>query len=261
MVSLKLRLIREHNRLYKHWMRLLWQLYGMEAPIVLMVHGFKPTKTECRNAFEMTAASFEHLMQYLFEQGWEALTQEDLIRTVEQRQWRRKCFYLTFDDVYDTVYTEALPILKRMQIPFTAFVTKDLVDKPGYITKEHLKALAADPLCSIGGHGLQHVVFRNLTAEEMDEQCVAERRWLEQELGVKVKMFAFPYGRVVEVSNGNRRQICKMGYELAFSAVEGTLRAAWFTGRGFLPRVNVSETFVDRFTQGKRLRYKDCEGR
>ena len=261
MISIKQRLIREHNRTFKLLMRLLWHLYGKEAPIVLMVHGFKPTRAECKNAFELTRASFERLMRFFMENGWIALTQEELGIMISRHQWQSKCFHLTFDDTYDTVFTEAYPILKRYGIPFTMFVTTDLIDKPGYITMEHLEALAKDPLCSIGGHGLQHVVFRNLSLEEMTMQCVDGRKWLEQQFSVEVKSFAFPYGRVVEVSNRNRKHFREMGYDMAFSALEGTVRSGWYTSRWFMPRVNVSETFVDRFVNGKPLRYKDCEGR
>ena len=261
MISLKLHLIREHNRTYKCWMRLLWQLYGMQSPMVLMAHGFKPTKEDCKSPFEMTAMSFERLMTYLTDNGWHAMTYDELKQMVESRQWKKKHFYLTFDDTYDTVYTEAYPVLKRMNIPFTMFVTKELVGTKDFITMAHLHELAHEPLCSIGCHGLEHKMFRYFTPEEMDCQCREEKEWLEKTLDIKVDSFAFPYGRVIEVSNHNRRQIARMDFSLAFSAIEGTLRSVWWTGRHFLPRVNVSETFVERFTQGKFLRYKDCEGR
>ena len=261
MISLKTRLIREHNRIYKCWMRLLWHLYGRNAPMVLMVHGFKPTKEECKSAFEMTAVSFELLMTYLKDSGWHAMTYEELKQMVELRQWKEKHFYLTFDDTYDTVYTEAYPILKRLNIPFTMFITKGLVGTKDFITMEHLKELAKDPLCTIGCHGLEHKMFRNFTPEEMERQCREEKEWLETTLEVKVDSFAFPYGRIVEVSNSNRRQIATMDFSLAFSAIEGTLRSIWRTGKHYLTRVNVSETMVERFTNNKYLRYKDCEGR
>lgn len=261
MIPLSLRLIREHNRIYKSWLRFLWRWYGKDAPIVLMVHGFKPTQAECKSAFEMTATSFEHLMRHLIQNDWKAMSQDELLEMVEQHRWKSKCFYLTFDDIYDTVYTEAFPIIKEFQIPFTAFVTKDLVDKPGYITMRHLTELSRDPLCRIGVHGLQHKVFRDLTKKEVEEQCFGDREWLEQQLGVQADSFAFPYGRIVEVSCQDRKQVRIMGFSVVFSAIEGTIRASWFTSRWFLPRVNVSETFVEKFTAGKRLRYKDCEGR
>ena len=261
MITIKQRLIREHNRAYKLWMRLLWRCYGMESPLVFMAHGFKNSIGECKNAFELSRDSFERFISFLVDEGWRALSQDELFQMVQKRKWQKKCFHLTFDDTYDTVFTDAYPILKRYGIPFTMFVTKDLVDKDGYITMEHLKLLAKDLLCSIGGHGLQHLVFRNLSGEEMREQCLSERVWLEQMLPVKVETFAFPYGRVVEVSNSNRKMIRKMGFKMAFSAIEGSVRASWYTGLYFIPRVNVSETFVERFVSDKPLRYKDCEGR
>lgn len=261
MISPKLRIIREHNRIYKCWMRLLWLIYGMQSPLVLMVHGFKPIKEDCKSAFEMTAASFERLMTFLTDSGWQAMTYDELKQMVETKQWKPKHFYLTFDDTYDTVYTAAYPVMKKLNIPFTMFITKGLVGTKDFITMEHLKNLAKDPLCTIGCHGLEHKMFRDFTPEKMERQCKDEKAWLEQTLDVKVDSFAFPYGRIVEVSNSNRQQIAKMDFSLAFSAIEGTLRSVWWTGKYYLPRVNVSETFVERFTQGKFLRYKDCEGR
>lgn len=247
----KLRLIRLRNRIYKCWMRLLWRIYGMQSPIVLMVHGFKASKTECKNAFEMTASSFERLMNYLIDNGWQAMTYEELKQMVNTRQWKRRCFYVTFDDVYDTVYTEAYPVLKRLNIPFHLFTTKSLVNQPTYISSSHIKTLSQDALCTIGCHGMEHKVFRNMSEAEVQRQCAA----------IQADSFAFPYGRLVEVSRSNRKQITKFGFSLAFSAIEGTIRSIWWTGKYFLPRVNVSETFVERFTQGKAIRYKDCEGR
>ena len=261
MMSFRLRFIREHNRLYKCWMRLLWHVYGMQSPIVLMAHGFKPTQVDCKSAFEMTCRSFDRLMKHLLDNGWHAMTYGELKKMVQSRQWKPKHFYLTFDDTYDTVYAEAYPILKRLQIPFTMFVTKDLIDKPTFITRSHLKELAHDPLCRIGCHGLEHKMFRYFTSEEMQRQCLEEKKWLETSLDIEVDSFAYPYGRVVEVSDDNRRQMKELPFGLAFSAIEGSLRAAWYTGNRFLPRVNVSERFVERFIAGKFLRYKDCEGR
>ena len=173
------------------------------------------------------------------------MTQEELL----SGKWGKKSFHLTFDDVYDTVYTEAFPVLKKLNIPFTLFVTQDLIDKDAYITESHLAALKKSPLCFVGAHGVQHLVFRNLSHKEVEKQCTVS------------DTFAFPYGRIVEVSCQNRRQIAGMGYRMAFSALEGTLRASWFTGRYFLPRVNVSERFVEKFTAGKFPHFKDCEGR
>lgn len=261
MITIGKRVIREHNRLYKIWMRLLWRIQGKESPLILMLHGFRTTREDCRNAFELSTVSFERLMRYLMDNRWIAMSSEELKHMVFFRKWKPNHFYVTFDDTFDTVYTEAYPVLHQFKIPFTLFITKDLVDTPGYITMSHLRELARDPLCTIGAHGLQHTVFRNLSVGEMEEQCQEGRRWLEKELGVSVTWFAFPYGRIVEVSDRNRNQMDGMGYEMAFSAIEGSIKSVWYTGRFFLPRVNVSERFVDDMMVGRFPRFKDCEGR
>ncbi len=261
MISVSLRLIREHNRFYKACLRLLWRFHGKMSPIVLMVHGFKSSKQECDSAFEATGESFMQLMEYMLHNGWKAMSWAELLEMVDNRTWGKKCFYVTFDDVYDTVYTKAFPVLKHWGIPFTLFVTAELVDKPGFITMEHLRELAKDELCTIGCHGLQHKVFRYLNHEEADEQYCKGKDWLKNNLGIKADSFAFPYGRIVEVSRSNRKQIQKTGFSLSFSALEGTLQDTWFTGRWFLPRVNMSEKFVERFINEEFPRFKDCEGR
>ena len=103
MISFRQRIIREHNRAFKHWLRLLWRLYGQEAPIVLMVHGFKPTRGECKNAFELTCASFERLMRFFMDNGWKALSQEELGLMVGQCRClsNSKTIWHSFHDVCD----------------------------------------------------------------------------------------------------------------------------------------------------------------
>lgn len=267
MISFQERYRREHNRWYKAVLRWQWRRAGLDAPIVLMVHGFMPSIEQCSSAFQLTALSFEKLLSYLIANGWSALTYEELRSKLYKGNLKRKEFHLTFDDVYDTVYTEALPILEKLQIPFTIFVTKNLVgaqdakDGRKMITLEHLQELLKSPLCNVGCHGIDHVKFRKYTDSEMRMACAENKQWLIDEFGIISSCFAFPYGRWQEVARRNIRCLADCGFSVGFSALEGTLLSADFTGRHFLPRVNVSETFVEKFTSGKPLKWKDCEGR
>lgn len=260
MISPKLRLIREHNRLFKGWMRLLWALKGKDAPLVLMLHGFKEPE-EINNAFTLSPGSFKKLLDYLEEEGWSALSYDELKSYVVSGKNCRKRYYITFDDAYETVFTQAFPMLTERSIPFTTFLTRGLIGKLGYLSVSEIKEMCQYPGYSIGGHGDKHEVFRHYSEERMMEECNGEKTWLEDTFNTKVDSFAFPYGRVIEVSRKNRELIKKTNYSLAFSAIEGTISSACWTGKYFIPRVNVSETFVDKFTSGKKLRFKDCEGR
>jgi len=267
MVSLKVRFTREYNRIYKAFMRWQWRKEGMAAPIVLMVHGFVPSKDQCSSAFHLTADSFEKLLTMMQIEGWHAMNYEELKKRMASNRLEKKMFYLTFDDVYDTVYTEAYPILEKLQIPFTIFITQNLVgkcdskDKRPFITKVHLQKLVQSELCTIGCHGINHRQFRYLHKEEMTQYCIEEQNWLRNEYGVEAKCLAFPFGRWQDVARWNLLLLRELGFEMGFSAIEGTLASYRTSGRYFLPRVNVSETFVEKFINHQPLKWKDCEGR
>lgn len=245
---LRTRLLREQNRAYKITLRLLWRLYGIHSPLVFLAHDVGTS--------EQSLSSFKLLLQYLADNNWHAMTEDELLNG----KWAKKSFYFTFDDIPDSVYTIALPVLKEYNVPFTAFITKDLIDKTGYITTPHLKALANESLCRLGGHGIDHVVFRHLSDEETLCQCLGVKEWIQSNLGTDYSTFAFPYGGTIEVSQSNRRISHQAGHLMSFSTFEGTLLSSWFTGKYFLPRVNVSERFVEKFTAGKFPNFKDCEG-
>lgn len=280
MTSIQERLKREHNRLYKARLRWQWRRAGLDAPAVLMVHGFQPTKKLCTSAFHLTVESFEKLLTTMLAEGWHAMTEAELRHFVLSDErlamsgssplstlHTLRQFYLTFDDVYDTVYTEALPILRKLQIPFTVFVAKDLVDTDDIcdgrplITMEHLQELAKEPLCTIGCHGTAHVQFRTYSESEMREVCAREKQWMMDEFHTVADTFAFPFGRWQDINRWNIRYLSAYGFTYAFSALEGTLLSKDTTGIHFLPRVNVSETFVVKFLNHQFPKWKDCEGR
>ena len=44
-------------------------------------------------------------------------------------------------------------------------------------------------------------------------------------------------------------QLLKNKFKLGFSTYEGTLMSTWWTGKYFLPRVNVNEKFIKNWCQ------------
>ena len=172
---------------------------------------------------------------------------DTLKRAVDNPDAYKNHFAVTFDDIYDSVYENAYPVLKANKIPFVVFVTPSLVDtidpssKCPVITMEHLSEMAKDPLCIIGAHGMNHVAFRHLTEQQARQSMNESKQWLEQTFGTPVEFFAFPYGRRVEVSNVNIRTLSACDFHCGFSAIDGSLKQKWFSGRLFLPRILVDD--------------------
>ena len=145
-------------------------------------------------------------------------------------------FALSFDDVFENVYTNAYPLLKRYQIPFTLFVTTGLLDQPGYLTRNELMELSQDPLCTIGAHTIHHLRLR--TAQNAAEEITESKKELEAMTGKKIAFFAYPYGSIYACSRKNIQQAENAGFTAAFSTIKGFVPLNFDRYRFFLPRNN-----------------------
>lgn len=248
MVSLKLRAIREHNRLNKNILKLLWHLQGRDSARVYMFHSVLDDKADVYSKFAISTASFEKFLEFELSRGQLPMTEADLKKAVDRPEEFNNRFAVSFDDIYDSVFTNAYPILKRLNIPFIIFVTPGLIDKidPAskfpHITKEHLEELMEDELCIVGSHSMEHKPFRYYSESEAIRSMEDSKIILNR----KTDIFAFPYGRRVEVSDRNIACARRAGYCCAFSALDGSLKQKWFSGRWFLPRILVGEDYVKR---------------
>ncbi|MGC3976978.1 MAG: polysaccharide deacetylase family protein [Paludibacteraceae bacterium] len=246
MIPLKLRIIREHNRLYTFLLGMLSRFGTVGASKVFLFHDLKDTVDEVKSEFSITQQSFERFLLRQIESGFVPMDYSELTAIVLNKEAIKGKFMVTFDDANESVYTKAYPFLKKHHISFIIFITKDLIGKKGFLTKEQIEELSKDELCIVGSHALHHKMFRYLSPKEATREWGESKKYLENWLNREVAIFAFPYGRVVECSRKNRRQIKRTNYAFAFSAVAGTLNQQWFTGRYFLPRINVSEEFVQK---------------
>jgi peptidoglycan/xylan/chitin deacetylase (PgdA/CDA1 family) len=111
---------------------------------------------------------------------------------------------LTFDDGYQDNYDIAYPILKQMEVPFTIYITTGFInnrlpmwwyynEKLG-INSESLKALDADPLCTIGAHTVSHPKLDTLSSEEQRKEIMQSKQELEALLGHPIRHFSYPHG-------------------------------------------------------------------
>ena len=111
---------------------------------------------------------------------------------------------VTFDDGYRDNYHTAYPILADLNIPFTIFVTADFVrvGAPLYLQPEELRALASNPLVTIGAHGSSHIPFSHLDSQVLRHELADSRQALEDIIGRSVDTMSYPHGAVNERIRG-----------------------------------------------------------
>jgi hypothetical protein len=132
------------------------------------------------------------------------------------REVPARSFVVTFDDCYDHVYDVAFPVLKRLGVPATLFLStayldsqepfpfddwevagKSTVARSSWlpITTEHCREMQRCDLIELGAHTHTHQDFRGRPEDfraDMDRN-IAE---LRERFGVERPTFAFPYGTV-----------------------------------------------------------------
>ncbi|MFB6105944.1 MAG: polysaccharide deacetylase family protein [Halobacteriaceae archaeon] len=106
---------------------------------------------------------------------------------------------VTFDDGYETVYTDALPVLREFDAPATVFVIADRVGGETehgvpYLDADQVRELVADDLVTVGNHTRTHARLPDLDADALREEVVGAKRALRERFGCAADRFCYPYG-------------------------------------------------------------------
>jgi len=119
-----------------------------------------------------------------------------------ERDDRRPCFVLTFDDGFRDLYENGWPLLHERHLPFTVYIASKFVGGTMHwdgstakmagpaLTWEQVGTMVESGLCTLGNHTHAHVRPEHLTCEELDHctEVMVDR------IGVRPRHFAYPWG-------------------------------------------------------------------
>src|SRR5882672_5399746 len=151
---------------------------------------------------------------------------------------------VTFDDGFVSVVENALPVLKKREIPCIIFIpTGSFGRRPLWIDVSHpdgaelvlsadtARALAADRLVHFASHSVSHPDFRRLDDQAAKTEFVESKATIESITGRTVDSFSFPHGAHTLRSLELARQC---GYSRVFTIEPrqmGDPRAEFVVGR------------------------------
>jgi peptidoglycan/xylan/chitin deacetylase (PgdA/CDA1 family) len=118
------------------------------------------------------------------------------------------------------------------------------------MTWDELRQIAADPLCTIGAHTINHYALARLRREEALSEVVTSRSRLAEELGRAPDFFAYPYGDPGSAGPRDFDLIREAGFTAAVTARKGLIFSAHKDHLTALPSLSLNGAY-------QKLRYVD----
>lgn len=108
------------------------------------------------------------------------------------RLFQQPLISVTFDDGFETTYTDAMPILQKRGIRTTQYLLSGVENDPLYLDWRQIKAIQRQGH-EIGCHTIDHPDLQLLDNKELLRQLTGCKQTMEAHIG-KVTSFASPYG-------------------------------------------------------------------
>jgi peptidoglycan/xylan/chitin deacetylase (PgdA/CDA1 family) len=167
--------------------------------MVLVYHGVSPHHPSC-----VDPVLFREHIEYLSKRC-RLMSLEGILELEQCEHANRPAVAITFDDAYEDLLENALPVLSEHQVPAVIYTPTGYLGKNNdwdYGSAQPLMPImtAADVQCArsrgfeIGSHTRSHVRLRGLDAVTLQREIGDSKKMLEDLLGEQVRTFAYPHG-------------------------------------------------------------------
>lgn len=181
--------------------------------VILGYHGIVDDD-KIQTSSDVTEKQFRQQLNFLKANNYKVISIETYKNALENnRQLPAKSVIITLDDGYQD--NKAVKILREYKLPATFFIITGHINFPKLskfkkFTLQDIKEIDADPLFSVYSHGKTHAYLTTLSLESLSKELDDSRKFLEDNLGGKRDIIAYPYGAF----NSNIRSIIGKYYFL-----------------------------------------------
>lgn len=201
---------------------------GAQADLVVLQYHHVSDSTP--SSTSTSVSLFEGQLDMIDELGIEVVALESATRdALEGKLDNRKQIALTFDDAYESVYSNAAPELEKRGYPYTVFVNTDAIGSRGYMTWDQLEEVLGRSGVTIANHSQDHGHLarrpdesRSDWAQRVERSLDLAQQTLTDRLGTDVPMFAYPYGEFDEALESKIEARGWLGYGQQSGAIGAT---------------------------------------
>lgn len=190
-----------------------------------MLHSVAEPLTREEGWYYIAPRRFHRLMRWFKVFGYKTATTSEWIK----KQTKERQVLLTFDDGYDDLYTELLPlVIEHRYTPIIYLVAGRIGETNVWDQESGFRArnlLSLEQLremqkygIEFGSHTMTHPRLPHVSDERLRREVTDSKHRLEDLFGLEITSFAYPFGGV---DQRVRSAVADAGYKLAFSIESG----------------------------------------
>jgi peptidoglycan/xylan/chitin deacetylase (PgdA/CDA1 family) len=199
----------------------------MPPVAILSYHKIGDPPAEWYSWYYVSRATFGEHLAILRDRGWDLIDHPTLLDALDApARLERPSALITFDDAYQSLVREAMPVLDEAGAASVVFVptgyiggtnTFDAGEEPDetICAWEDLATLARHRV-SIQSHGVHHAAMSELDPDAQRFELEQSRRTLEEAATSAVELFAYPYGDAGTDARAMASRVQTAGYRAAF---------------------------------------------
>jgi peptidoglycan/xylan/chitin deacetylase (PgdA/CDA1 family) len=194
-------------------------------PKLLSFHSISEPQSEAEAGFYISGPSFRWTLWLLNRLGYIIAHPNDFL----DNKLANKHVILTFDDAYDDLYSELLPVMNASGMAPIIFVVANAIggtnvwdQRMGFrartlLTLDQLREMQRHG-ATIGAHSLSHRALSSLCCSEIQQEVLGSKLRLEDMFGCAIEWFAYPYG---QVDARVRAAVAQAGFQAAVTTEPG----------------------------------------
>jgi len=205
-------------------------LFLRNTAVIVTFH--RVQDTDSPEGLTVSVPMFERYCRF-FARHFRVVSLRDLVDKLERGEKLNRELAITFDDGYRDNFENAAPVLEKYSLPATFFVVtqwigSDVVPwwdrqkgvRHPWMTWDQVRSLQERGF-DLGAHTRTHVDLGSVTDGEANEEILGGRHELETRLSTPVELFAYPYGRRINLADSNRHLIRRAGFRCCCSCFGG----------------------------------------
>lgn len=208
------------------------------------------------STYSITKEEFEKQIKWLKEHHAHFLTEEEFIKYKKIGKFPKRSVWINFDDMDQSIYKNAHPVLEKYNIPATGFVITGNVGAENFnninlITLKELKKMKKSGLWTFSSHTNNlHKLSKNKSMmvktsnKNFVDDISKSNEYLKKHFNYDNESLAYPYGQIDQEKEKNLKKAgIKYGYVLEERPVEPG------DDNYYIPRILVSDDAFHQIIQ------------